>query len=156
MAIDRSVERGRTEIVLGCPIRSRAIAFDEVVELVRIFLAAEVEPRVLGQFGGVFHRPALAVFGQFGRRFAEVELAFLAIGVKAAIGANMLIFVVILRCDSSLQFTESCADRAVLETERAEDLVVYVAWKRRLCSMLPATSDGRAEEPVEQVEGWAA
>src|SRR6188768_565295 len=59
----------------------------EVVDLRRVLLAAQVEPDLIGEIGGVAHRPAGADTGQGGMRLAQRELALLTVRSDPAIGA---------------------------------------------------------------------
>src|SRR5450432_4778170 len=58
----------------------------EVVDLRGILLAAQVEPDLFGQLGGVADVPALAVARRRAGGVAKVGLAFLAVGRNPAVG----------------------------------------------------------------------
>jgi hypothetical protein len=71
-----------------CRIRStRVDPSEEVVDLRRVFLAAQIIPDLLGQVGGMTYAPARVESERYGAVATAVDLNFLAIGVDAPFGA---------------------------------------------------------------------
>ena len=56
-----------------------------MIDLGGVFLAAQIVPDLLGQVRGVADRPALGQVGPCRMRLAQEDLAFLAVGIQAAV-----------------------------------------------------------------------
>src|SRR5450830_247624 len=122
-----------------------------VVQLGSIFLAAQVEVDRLGQLGGVADVPAVLItILQYGV-FTQEDLAFLAVGVDAAVfaldgdlGAHLAVGLV-------APVDRHLGALAVVEVQRAVDLVVGV-FREDLVQHGAADADRLAEVPVDQVD----